>query len=275
MRGAMMHCGAEAIPFEHLPLLKTPEPTDTHLPIAHDKFFSFAQEQLDAQGYQISEDQHFINREGAQYFALMRLLHKDEEEDPNYSTMCALRNAHDKTFIASLAIGGKVFVCDNLSFSGDIVVGHKHTPNVWNELPERFNTAIKQIRVQRKRQDVRFAEYKLAPVDDYTADHLIMESFRRNIINLKRIGQVHKEWSQPSADHGGKTVWRYFNAVTAALGPKSTNQLIQLPKKTIDLHLLLDDFCDVDFPDKEEVIEGEIVEEATGRIMDRFRKMLN
>jgi hypothetical protein len=261
----MMHCGAQAVPYPTLMGLPVPEKTETHLPIPHHQFFELAVDRLIKQGYAISQPQHFLNREGAHYFSLMQLHHEEEERSEKHSTMCALRNSHDKVFAASLAVGAKVFVCDNLSFSGDIVVGRKHTPNIWDELPEIFEGAIKKIRVMRKRQDVRFAEYQRAPLDDYAVDHLIMETFREGIINLKRIGKVNQEWHDPSADHGDKSVWRYFNAVTAALGPASTNQLIQLPKKTIDLHLMLDKWCQVDMPD-ELVIEGEaeVVSEEKG-----------
>lgn len=242
-----MHCGAEPIPQAMLEGLLIPAATKTHKPIPHDQFFGFASNRLIQQGYEITNPKHYINNEGQQYFALMALKHEDEEAAEGHTTMCALRNSHDKTFGASLAIGARVFVCDNLSFSGDIVVGRKHTANIWDELPELFETAIKQIRVMRKRQDVRFAEYKEAPCDNHTADHLIMECYRAGIINLRRIGKVNEEWLDPSADHGDKSIWRYFNAVTAALGPASTAQLIQLPKKTIDLHLMLDNYCDVSF----------------------------
>ena len=255
----VMHCGAQAVPFPTIVGMPEPQRTETHLPIPHHQFFELAQDRLIAQGYDITQPMHFLNREGAHYFAIMQINHRDEERNPDHSTLCALRNSHDKTFAASLAVGAKVFVCDNLSFSGDIVVGRKHTPNIWDELPQIFEGAISKIRVMRKRQDVRFAEYRNAPLDDYTADHLIMETFRQGIINLKRIGQVNKEWHNPSADHGDKSVWRYFNAVTKALGPGSTNQLIELPKKTIDLHLLLDDFCDVEMP-QDLAIEGEAEE---------------
>jgi len=255
----MMHCGAEAVPYPALMGLPIPEKTQTHLPIPHHQFYEMAESRLLDQGYSITNPQHFLNREAAHYFALMQIQHEDEDPDAAHATMAALRNSHDKTFIASLALGAKVFICDNLSFSGDIVVGRKHTPNIWNELPEIFEGAIKKVRVMRKRQDVRFREYREAPLDDYTADHLIMETYRQGIINLKRIRVVNEEWHNPSADHGDKSVWRYFNAVTAALGPASTNQLIELPKKTINLHLLLDDFCDVDYPD-ELALEGESVE---------------
>jgi hypothetical protein len=259
----MMHCGAQAVTLPALMGLEIPPKTDTHVPIPHHQFFELAIDRLIKQDYAINNPQHFINREGAHYFSLMALHHPDEPAAKGYGTMCALRNSHDKTFAASLAVGAKVFVCDNLSFSGDIVVGRKHTTNIWDELPEIFEGAIKKIRVMRKRQDVRFAEYREAPLDDYTADHLIMESYRKGIINLKRIGAVHKEWHNPSADHGDKSIWRYFNAVTAALGPASTNQLIQLPKKTIDLHLLLDNYCHIDLEDEtadvldDHTIEGE------------------
>lgn len=249
MNELMMHCGAQEIDVSLLPAVTTPEPTETHYPIAHWDFFQMALDRLADQGYRAETSRHFLNREDAHYFGLMQLRHIDEPdpEEGGRATMCALRNTHDKTFAASLAIGARVFVCDNLSFSGDIVVGRKHTANIRQELPERLDEAIGQIRIMRKRQDVRFAEYKEAPLNDRTADHLIMECYRKGIINLKRIGKVEQEWREPSADHGDKSVWRYFNAVTAALKPPSTNQLMQLPKKTIDLHLLLDRHCHVDF----------------------------
>ena len=246
LNGAMMHCGAESVPYPHLMQIETPPPTDTHFPIPHHQFHDVAISSLRDQEFEVFDEQHYLNREGAHYFALMRIMHESFPSDVQHGVMVALRNSHDKMFSASLAIGAKVFVCDNLSFSGDIVVGRKHTPNIWGELPDLFSGAISKIKVMQKRQEVRFSEYKEAPLDDYTCDHIIMETYRRGIINLKRIGQVHKEWHEPSADHGDKSVWRYFNAVTAALGPASANQLIQLPKKTIDLHLLLDDFCHLD-----------------------------
>ena len=267
MQQAMMHCGAEEIRFHDLLAMPEPERTETHLPIPHHSLYDIARTRLELNGYDVQNPKHYINREGAHYFSVMQIHHIDEPQDEGHTTMCALRNSHDKTFAASLAVGARVFVCDNLSFSGDIVVGKKHTPNIWDELPEIIESAVRQIRVMRKRQDIRFAEYKEAPLNDNMADHLLMESYRRGIINLKRIGRVNQEWREPSADHGDKSIWRYFNAVTAALGPDSTNQLIQLPKKTIDLHLMLDEFCDVDFT------EGEAARSIVAKVLNGMRRL--
>jgi hypothetical protein len=266
MNGLMMHCGAEPIKYPELQVVGTPERTDTHFPIAHHQFFDMAERRLREQGYQLQNTRHYINREGAHYFALTEIHHEEEDYDQDHSTMCALRNTHDKTFAASLAIGARVFVCDNLSFSGDIVVGRKHTANIWDELPDRFDGAIGKIRVMRKHQDIRFAEYKEAPLDNYTADHLIMETWRQGIINLKRLKAVHERWTGDEV-HGDKTVWRFFNACTGALAPPSTAALMTLPKKTIDLHLLLDNYCNVDFTEPEAEPAG---------FIDRIRnKVLN
>ena len=207
----------------------------------------------------------------------MQIRHEEDDPSLEHAVMCALRNSHDMTFRASLALGAKVFICDNLSFSGDIVVGHKHTAKIWDELPEIIKGAVRKIRVLRKHQDIRFAEYRAAPLDDYAVDHLIMDTYREGIINLQRIGKVNQEWHNPGADHGDKSVWRYFNAVTAAMRPPSTNQLIQLPKKTIDLHLLLDQWCDVSLPDID-ATEGKDAADAVSSnlsMVDRFKRMLN
>ena len=192
MQGLMMHCGAEAVPFPSL--MGLPIPGKDFIPTCPFHITSsieLAQDRLLKQGYAITNPQHFLNREAAHYFGT------DADPDtktrirtPNTQPCAALRNSHDKTFIASLALGAKVFICDNLSFSGDIVVGRKHTPNIWDDLPEIFEGAIKKVRVMRKRQDVRFREYREAPLDDHTVDHLIMETYREGIINLKRIGRV-------------------------------------------------------------------------------------
>ena len=279
MQGLMMHCGAEPVPFPSLKELAIPDATATHQPIPHHQFFELAEDRLLKQGYAITNPQHFTNMKGAQYFAMMQIRHEDEDQDAEHSTVCALRNSHDKSFTASLAIGARVFVCDNLSFSGDIVVGRKHTPNIWNELPEIFEGAIKKIRVMRKRQDVRFREYRQAPLDDHTVDHLIMETYRQGIVNLRRIGVINEEWHNPSTNHGDKSVWRYFNAVTAALGPASTRQLIELPKKTINLHLLLDEYCQIEMPAElalnGDTGEPEVTPDGKGGWLTRFRRTLN
>lgn len=244
MKGKIMHCGAKSTPISYLPSVRTPEPTESHYPIPHWDLYLLAMEELSAAGYNVLNEAHFLNREDAHYFGLLEL-DSDTRED-GYTTMCALRNSHNKDFAASLAIGARVFVCDNLSFSGDIVVGRKHTLRIMDELPELLHRAVGTIKITQRKQSIRFEEYKDCPVSTVeVADHLIMEAYRRGIINLKRIGSVHREWEHPSEDQGDKTMWRFFNAVTRSVLPTSANQYQVLPARTIALHELCDEYADV------------------------------
>ena len=58
-------------------------------------------------------------------FGLLEVANCQQTED--YAYVLGLRNSHDKRFPAGLAVGASVFVCDNLSFSGEIKIGRKHT----------------------------------------------------------------------------------------------------------------------------------------------------
>ena len=46
------------------------------------------------------------------------------------------RNSYDKSMAIGIAIGAEVFVCDNLSLTGDITIMKKHTLNVWKGLED-------------------------------------------------------------------------------------------------------------------------------------------
>ena len=54
----------------------------------------------------------------------------------DYCWVLGLRNSHDKTFPAGIVAGASVFVCDNLSFSGEIKFARKHTRFIVRDLPQ-------------------------------------------------------------------------------------------------------------------------------------------
>jgi hypothetical protein len=46
-----------------------------------------------------------------------------------------IRNSHDKAFAAGIIAGAQVLVCDNLCFSGEILLARKHTGHIHYDLP--------------------------------------------------------------------------------------------------------------------------------------------
>ena len=70
----------------------------------------------------------------------MEILGHDHNED--YCWVLGLRNSHDKTFPTGIVAGASVFVCDNLSFSGEVKFARKHTRFIMRDLPMLTGRAV-------------------------------------------------------------------------------------------------------------------------------------
>jgi predicted SpoU family rRNA methylase len=56
------------------------------------------------------------------------------EEDMGLSI--GIRNSYDKSMSIGVALGARVFVCDNLAISGEIRIVRKHTAGVWKAIED-------------------------------------------------------------------------------------------------------------------------------------------
>ena len=141
--------------------------------------------------------------------------------------MIGLRGSHDQSLPRRLAAGSRVFVCDNLSFSGEAVIQTKQTLRIADRLPGLMPVrrcavlnAVKTLPGMFEVQDARFTAYKETTMKPRWGDAAIVELVRRSVINPSHVGQVMKAWDEPSYEEhaeAGFTLWRLHNAVTAAL----------------------------------------------------------
>ena len=115
-KGLLLHCGAEVIDRRTLSRVETPSCTESWFPIPHDFLLKEVESQLTAHGFGIGETTHALSHEGKRYFGVLQILRPDDGPD-DYSWIVGIRNSHDKTFPASLVMGTRVFVCDNLAFT--------------------------------------------------------------------------------------------------------------------------------------------------------------
>ena len=60
----------------------------------------------------------------------------------DHSLVVGLRNSHDHSFCLGVSLGSRVFVCDNLAFSGEVRVARKHTNRIAFDLPKLVNGAV-------------------------------------------------------------------------------------------------------------------------------------
>ena len=232
----MLHAGAEPVDYAGLRALVVPAATPTHVPVAHHSVVDMVKYALGYHGHELVQEDYGVTPDGDKFFGVLSL----RSPYGDYTDMVGLRNSHNKTFPISIAIGSRVFVCDNLAFSAEIVIKRRHTLNAKRDLPRLVGEVIEPLGEARKAQALTFERYKALPLPDELADQAIMGMYRQGVINVTRIAEVLKAYEEPPHDWGDKTPWRLFNAATFSL----TGKVAENPAATRQLHHVIDGVCE-------------------------------
>lgn len=236
MANLMLHSGGKAIERETLEMVETPVGSGRWQPIPHYTLFNLVDQTILQNGLQIENVQMGIAKDGARFFALMDI----SSDMTGYRLTIGLRNSHDKMFPAGMVVGSRVFVCDNLAFSGEISIARKHTIHIMDDLPGLVVGAVGKIAIAKQSQDKRIELYKEYFIDDYDVHDMVIKSVDYGIIPNQAIPAVLKEWREPSfEDFKSRTAWSLFNAFTF-IGKRFP--VSELAKRTVKLHGLFDIF---------------------------------
>ena len=231
----MLHAGGRDIAYGDLCDLPTPEPTESHVPIPHHSVVEMVRYALGFYRHELLEEHHAITPDGLNYFGVLSL----RSPYGDYTDMVGLRNSHKKQFPIGIAIGSRVFVCDNLAFNADHLIRRKHTANAKRDLPGLVAGVIEPLGDARRAQAETFGRYKALELPDSIADQAIMTLYREGVINVTRIADVLQAYEEPPHDWGDKTPWRLFNATTFALA----GRVAENPTATQRLHEVIDGVC--------------------------------
>lgn len=251
-----LHCGATPAERSQVADVITPERTNSWVPVPHDRLLSSVQNSLERSGLHIVTESHALTYEGNRYFGLLQVANGTNPDD--FGLVVGIRNSHDKSFPAAIVLGASVFVCDNLSFSGEVKLARKHTAYIERDLPQLVERAVGLLGDLRGKQEQRFLSYHQNEITDRQAHDLIIQSLDAQVLPVTKIPEVLQEWREPShPEFADKTAWRLFNAFTEVL----KGQLDRLPRRTQALHGLLDSACGLVIPNgyKPEDAESNIV----------------
>jgi hypothetical protein len=248
-----LHTGGRAVEREQLAAVLTPERTRTWVPVPHHRLLDTVQQTLAGAGLSVVSESHGLAKDGQRYFGLLQVTPSARPEDyfadpGDFGLVVGIRNSHDQSFPAGLVVGASVFVCDNLSFSGEVRLARKHTAFIERDLPGLVAKAVGKLTVQRDRQERRFVAYKAHEFTDKEAHDLLIRALDARALPVTRIPAALAEWRNPRHSdfaRDGRNGWRLFNAVTEAL---KGGGLMDLPKRTQSLHGLMDLACGLTFP---------------------------
>jgi hypothetical protein len=241
MVNLVLHCGARQVERPAIETALTPAASDTWVPVPHDRLLEQVESTLAASGFAVMNEAHALWSNGLRYFGLLEITNGQAQDD--YGLVIGLRNSHDKSFPAAIALGSAVFVCDNLAFSAEVTIARRHTRFIERDLPRVVHTAVGRLADMRGQQDERISAYKETELSDPAAHDLVIRAVDAQVLPVTQVPAVLDEWRTPSHEEfavDGKTVWRFHNAMTHVW--KGRN-LSALPRRSQALHGLLDSIC--------------------------------
>jgi hypothetical protein len=237
----MLHCGGQLKAREEVFAVPVPPATSTYVPLPYESFLTRVGKQLTVEGITVKEERLALSANGQRLFGLLALT-MPVVPQADYSCVLGLRNSYDKSVSSGLCVGATVFVCDNLSFQGEVAFTRKHTAHLLRDLSWMITEMVAQLPARFAEQSAAFEHYRQTELSDGQAHDLVVRMLDRKAIHVTEIPHVLKEWRTPrhpefAAD--GRTAWRLFNAATEII----KGDLWRLPARTRVLHAVLDEEC--------------------------------
>lgn len=241
MNGLTLHCGANAATLEQVAAVPVPDATDSFAPIAHAQLYGIVRKEFEAVGLTVADEAHGLYRDGQRYFSVLKLTNGAHAD---FSLAAGIRNTHDQSFAAALTFGTYVFVCDNLAFSGEILIARKHTRFIERDLPGLVNRAVGLFSERRGNEVKRIEVYKETQLTDLALHDLAIRALDSRVVPVTKLPAVLEAWRKPPhPDFEPRTAWSGFNAFTEVL--KGGNAF-ELGRRTIKLHGLFDRLAGLD-----------------------------
>lgn len=209
------HCGAHMVKREDLKTIPVPEGTKTHQPLSHYEIVEVLEEALSFRHLTVVKDEYAVSDDGMKMFGVMDL--NNEFDQGRFSI--GLRNSNDKSMRLALTAGYRVFVCDNMAFSGDFTpLLHKHTRNL--ALRDSISIAVDRIYRGFGRLADRITSMRRFMLSDDDARLLIYRAFvegRVKAMPKHLLPVVHDNYFEPGLEEfRTRNLWSLSNAFTSA-----------------------------------------------------------
>lgn len=163
-----------------------------HVPVAHADYVEAIQAAVADLGLDIVRTQIGVARGGLQVFGTIEVAidgHPDAQ-------IIGFRSGNDKTIALQMVAGARVFVCDNLCFSGDVdTLRRKHTAGV--SLLSDVRAGLQRWLGQRVRFQRDLEALRARPVADEEVKIFAVNTALRGIIAGSAITRVWHLWERP------------------------------------------------------------------------------
>jgi len=207
-----VHVGGKNVSKDSVFSVPTPERTASHVPVAHHAFLEEVTRGFQALGYTLTKEKYALARNGNRMFGVMDFT--DPAMPDGMGIAVGLRNAHDKSMSLGVCAGTRVFVCDNLAFSGDVVCYRKHTAKI------DVNVVVKDALAGVISQSIAEAMWmsRLKEVE-FTLERskaILVDAYRKKACNQRQLNKLmDRIYGDQGMDLGTyKTGWCVYQSFT-------------------------------------------------------------
>jgi hypothetical protein len=214
MTGTLSYSQSQLVTRAELLAIPPPPSTPTWKPIAHADLIQAIDRQLLVRGITIAKEQFAIQRGGARLFGVLDLAYEETEE---FCAALGIRTANDRSMALEIAVGVKVLVCDNLTFSGDLIaLRRKHTARF--NLNADISIAIDRYQEHLRTLQGQIGRLKERALPDDQAKLMIFEVFAVEILPIRFFPTVAATYFKAQTpDVAPRTYWGLHNVFTRAV----------------------------------------------------------
>ena len=216
--------------YNDLKAIEVPAETNSYVPIPYNEYVdtitNMGEEHLN--GFQLKNTKYGLARHNQQMFGI----HTYQNSQTDIGLSVGFRTSYNKTLVNALAIGGEVFVCENLMITGNIMVMRKHTVNVRVDLESMIVDGFKEAhddydKVLQRREAYRSRQCLLD--EGYQILGLL---YGKKILSPRQLNTAVEELRNPShKEHGKHTMWSLYNACTESLKTTPVTRMLENHKK--------------------------------------------
>lgn len=226
MNNFILHTGGEHVSPEALEAVPLPQSTRTYGVIPHTAYRGLLLDRMPEYGLQVKEERIALAKNGERMFGLLLLA----GDKPDYQLALGYRNSYDKSMVAGLVVGSRVFICDNLAFSGERQMEIRHTIHAQSRLERGVPALLGSIQSVIEWQDRFIDSLKTRELLPRDRHEVAYDLLNRRLLPPTRIAHAVRNMEKESGPVFG-TAWDYFNAFTLAMHDLAADRLVNESKR--------------------------------------------
>lgn len=212
-------------PYAELAQLPDPQALGRlHKPVPHAVLVDAIHQETARRGYTIAREQLALSKTNAALFGVLDLVPTQSgayalDVDPRRGVAFGFRNATDQQFGIRAVAGTRVFVCDNLALSGDLIaISRKNTTRL--DLGDAIALGFDKFAAHVGALEIQVARLEQTTIEDGQAKRIVYDLFAARILPIRLFDDVNRFYFTPTdqtPDTQPRSLWGLHNACTRAL----------------------------------------------------------